>query len=409
MFPRQLIAGCMLYVAFTPSTDSSGNAGFRYRRGKDIYATPPVRLPPALGGEQISPRTKLAIVAILAAAAIVVTVVGLASLAPKTKPASVNERPVAEFTYDANNLTVVFNASASYDPDGSIANYSWTFGDGTGWYGNDVTHVYVGNGTYKTTLTVTDNGGAENSTSMDVTVMKSFTPVTNTQPVAVIEIVGIDNLTVSLSGKDSVAIQGRTITGYAWTLGDGTTGTAASLSHTYDKNGTYTITLTVTDSAGATNSASVKVKVSTTSHVTSNPPEAVITVVGVVNLTVELSGFESTSANGTTIATYSWDFGDGMQVTGVNVTHTYAMNGTYTITLTVTDSIGKSGSASVEISVSSAPMPPPPHPHPEGPPGLLHAIEIHEEKSDRNGGLQNSLNHLRQNLNKWLESHGPSP
>jgi len=376
--------------------------------GKSICMISTVGLMPAKGGERINPRTKLALVAIAAAIAIIVAVVGLASLAPKTKPASVNERPVAEFSYAANNLTVVFNASASNDPDGSIANYSWTFGDETGFYGKDVTHVYSANGTYKTKLTVTDNGGAKNSTSMDVIVTRMVTPATNKQPVAVIEIVSTDDLTVSLSGANSKALQDKTITDYAWTFGDDKVATGVSVSHTYAANGTYMITLTVTDSAGAMNSASVQVKVSMAPPAENEPPVAVISFVSVVNLTVELSGFDSMSAPGATIASYAWSFGDGTTGTGANVTHTYAMNGTYRIILTVTDSFGLSDKASVKVTISSTPLPPPPNPHPQGPPGLLHAIEIHKEKADRNGGLQNSLDHLEGNLNRWLQVNGLS-
>jgi PKD repeat protein len=368
-----------------------------------------VGLTPAKGGERISPRTKLALVAIAAAIAIIVTVVGLASLAPKTKPASVNEPPVAEFAYVANNLTVVFNASASHDPDGSIANYSWTFGDETGFYGKDVTHAFSANGTYKTKLTVTDNGGAENSTSMDVTVVRTVAPVMNKQPVAVIEIVSIDELSVSVSGADSKALQDKTITSYAWTFGDDKSGSGVSVSHTYAANGTYMITLTVTDSGGATNNASIKVSVSMTLPAEEEPPTAVITIVGVANLTVELSGFDSMAAPGSTIVSYAWSFGDGTNGTGVNVTLTYAKNGTYRVTLTVTDNFGLSDKVSIKITVWSTPLPPPPNPHPQGPPGLLHAIEIHKEKADRNGGLRNSLDHLEENLSRWLQVHGLTP
>jgi len=78
--------------------------------------------------------------------------------------------PVADFTYtpEAPILgdVVFFNASASYDPDGSIVSYRWNFGDGaTKIYVKDVnltdttTHTYAETGTYNVTLTVTDNEG----------------------------------------------------------------------------------------------------------------------------------------------------------------------------------------------------------------------------------------------------------
>jgi len=337
----------------------------------------------------------------------VVVVVGLASLAPNTKPASVNEPPVAQFDFEANNLTVVFNASASSDPDGSIANYSWTFGDNTLWYGQVVNHSYPANGTYVAALTVTDNGGAKNTTSKDVTVEKTAKPpVTSKPPTAVLKIVSIVELSVSVSGDRSTSAPGTTIASYAWTFGDGASTTGIISSHTYASAGVYDITLTVTDSVGAKDSASVEVVVSVSPPVTK--PTPVIEIVSIENLTVVLSGFNSTPAQGTTIASYAWFFGDGTTGTGANVTHTYERNGTYTVTLTVTDSDGGKNSTSVQVAVSTS-APPPPHPHPDGPPGLLHAIEIHMEKAGRNGGLSNSLHHLQENLDRWLDKFGTSP
>ncbi|WP_456487125.1 NosD domain-containing protein, partial [Candidatus Alkanophaga liquidiphilum] len=72
--------------------------------------------------------------------------------APESQP------PVASFTYSPKhpsvNQPVTFDASASYDPDGTIVSYEWDFGDGTTASGVVVTHAYSAAGSYTVTLTV---------------------------------------------------------------------------------------------------------------------------------------------------------------------------------------------------------------------------------------------------------------
>jgi DNA-binding beta-propeller fold protein YncE len=101
------------------------------------------------------------------------------SLTPKASPrvelkgafgvvVSPNQAPVADFTTSAPTagLPTQFDASAAFDPDGSIVRYDWDFGDGTvvpdG--GPTPSHVYTSPGDYTATLTVTDNEGASTST-----------------------------------------------------------------------------------------------------------------------------------------------------------------------------------------------------------------------------------------------------
>ncbi|MER6583159.1 S8 family serine peptidase [Nonomuraea sp. NPDC001023] len=83
-----------------------------------------------------------------------------------------NQSPVASFTQSCDNTTRAcsFNGSGSSDPDGTIASYAWTFGDGSTGSGATVSHTYAAAGTYTVALTVTDNGGATNTTSKSITV-----------------------------------------------------------------------------------------------------------------------------------------------------------------------------------------------------------------------------------------------
>ncbi len=73
----------------------------------------------------------------------------------------VNQPPVANFvatpTSGVAPLTVAFDASLSSDPDGTIASYSWAFGDGGTATGVTASHQYVAAGSYNAVLTVRDN------------------------------------------------------------------------------------------------------------------------------------------------------------------------------------------------------------------------------------------------------------
>lgn len=67
-------------------------------------------------------------------------------------------------------------------------------------------------------------------------------------------------LTCSFNGSASTDPDG-TITSYAWTFGDGQTGSGPVVSHTYAAAGSYTVVLTVTDNQGATDTATASVSV----------------------------------------------------------------------------------------------------------------------------------------------------
>ena len=69
-----------------------------------------------------------------------------------------------------------------------------------------------------------------------------------------------DGLAVSFDASASSDPDGQ-ITAYAWSFGDGTTGTGAKPSRTYAAAGTYTVTLTVTDDGGATGTTTSQVTV----------------------------------------------------------------------------------------------------------------------------------------------------
>jgi len=85
-----------------------------------------------------------------------------------------NQPPVAVSNADVLSggapLTVNFDSSGSIDPDGSIVGKLWNFGDGHTSNEENPAHTYQDVGSFEATLTVTDNVGATDSSSLNVTV-----------------------------------------------------------------------------------------------------------------------------------------------------------------------------------------------------------------------------------------------
>ena len=105
---------------------------------------------------------------------------------PWTPTPPSNQPPFANFTYSPieprAGEQVTFNASSCYDPDGEIVSYDWDW-NGDGDYdayttSPTMTFWWMEDGNYQVRLRVTDDRGAVNITSKEITVSKSSTSET---------------------------------------------------------------------------------------------------------------------------------------------------------------------------------------------------------------------------------------
>jgi PKD repeat protein len=121
------------------------------------------------------------------------------------------------------------------------------------------------------------------------------------------------------------------------------------VTHSYNAAGSYQVTLTVTDDGDLSDSATQTVQVDQPNL----PPKAIISgpTSGLVGETLSFSGANSSDDDGR-IVSYAWDFGDGTTGSGLNVTHSYSTDGSYTVTLTVTDNGGLTGKATHAVQVN---------------------------------------------------------
>ena len=163
-----------------------------------------------------------------------------------TPPITLNQSPTASFTADPTSgvapLEVSFNASSSYDPDGSIASCAWDFCDGNTGNGQTIAHTFNSAGSYNVALTVTDNEEAIDTTTQTITVTE-----TPSRPVI-----------HSLSADQSIITEGESAI-LSWEVTDATSvslnqeiGTVAlSGSTSISPTSTTTYTLTAINSAGS--------------------------------------------------------------------------------------------------------------------------------------------------------------
>jgi len=170
-----------------------------------------------------------------------------------------NIKPTADFTYSPENpsiLDVIQFTDESIDPDGDIVSWLWDFGDGSTSTLQNPTHQYDEIGTYDVSLNVTDDYGAYDETSKEITVVNvpptadfTYSPENPTS-----------GDTVYFTDK-SIDPDG-TIIDWTWDFGDGTTGSKEqNPTHKYVKNGLYTVVLTVKDDNNAVDTTSKEINI----------------------------------------------------------------------------------------------------------------------------------------------------
>jgi PKD repeat protein len=128
--------------------------------------------------------------------------------------------------------------------------------------GPSASHTYTTAGSYPLQLTVTDDKGATVVCTKTITVLASQPPVCNftmsPSPTTINRPVTFTSTSTDPDG---------TVTGWAWTFGDGNTANVNPATHAYTAGGTYTVGLTVTDDTGVTASCSHDIDVATTVQV----------------------------------------------------------------------------------------------------------------------------------------------
>lgn len=224
------------------------------------------------------------------------------------------------YTPQSGISAVINDLEASFEIKGMALtptdSFNWQFGDGQSSGQLNPTHTFANYGSYTVGFTRTNEQGQQFQESMTVVL---------TKPLSISSVdTNIDkgNVTahVTISG-------GQAPYSYRWQLGDGSTATGQSISHSYQHSGDYTINVTVTDANDEMQSFATQVSAN-----------VLLTTQARYSAKGLLVNFNSDTRGGFNNYTYSWDFGDGsIESELANPTHTFSQAGNYIVTLTVSD------------------------------------------------------------------------
>ena len=255
-----------------------------------------------------------------------------------------NTRPpvaAVDGPYDGTTGTpVAMSGGQSTDPEGDALSYAWRFGDGETAIGKNVSHAYASRGTFNVRLIVTDIHNL--SDTVNTTASITARPVAATDG----PYIGIAGDPVTMSGARSTDADGDALS-YAWSFGDGATGSGENVSHTYSGSGRFTVRLIVTDTRGHADTVNTTVTITSRPVARTNGPYS-----GIEGESVAMSGSQSTDADGDALS-YAWRFGDGGTGSGENVAHTYSRGGTFEVRLIVTDTRGLADTVTTNATIAT--------------------------------------------------------
>jgi PKD repeat protein len=262
--------------------------------------------------------------------------------------AAPNDPPTVDFSFlPASPLpgnSVSFSATGS-DPDGDDLTYAWTFGDGGTSTAEDPQHTYASPGTRTVTVTVTDEHGATDTESKQITVQ-------NRRPTVDFDFSPASPLPGEnvLFSPDVSDPDGDAVT-LSWNFGVGSTKTGTN-SAKYASPGTRTVTLTATDSRGGSTAETREITVRDPAG-----PTPGFTVSPAIPLVGQAIVFTNTSvpAAGRQLTTAEWDLDNDGEFDDSPAGWSFATPGNYTLALRVTQDNANQAVSEKTIRVNAPP------------------------------------------------------
>lgn len=260
----------------------------------------------------------------------------------KTTPEAVNGIVSGQAPF-----SVIFDASASTDPNNDIIEYGWDFnGDGKTDDANAITsHTFATPGSYNVSLTVSD---ATNLGAKSQIVVKVDPPALKAD-LSSDTVAGVVPLTVHFDASGSSDPSGK-IVNYQWEFGDGGQPRidTAKVAHQYTQVGTFTAKVTVITAENKRATTQLLINVRPV------PVSACFEASALSGKAPLSTEFDPTCSTGTVVK-YHWNFGNLSQSADRKPTFTFKDPGVFEVTLDVADSQNVVSSFTKKITVEEAP------------------------------------------------------
>ncbi len=272
--------------------------------------------------------------------------------ASRIRTVVVNPLPVAMFNFGlqrCKGVPVEFrDVSATYT--GNVVKWVWDFGDGNTQTvtvpGNpNVEHTYAASGNFTVTLTITASDSCTSTQTQALTI--ESVPSANFSVENTCQ--GTPSQFTDLTQTGGIG----TISGWLWNFGDPVSGinnesTIQNPTHNYASNGSYQVTLSVQTSNGCSGTVVQTVVVS---------PAPAVDFYSENHCAGSAVQFHpASSVNTANVATWLWNFGDGLTGNTQDPAHIYTAAGNYLVTLTITDLAGCANTISHTINIVPQPF-----------------------------------------------------
>ncbi|HET9824217.1 MAG TPA: PKD domain-containing protein, partial [Chitinophagaceae bacterium] len=237
--------------------------------------------------------------------------------------------PVAKFSFSTpacQNAALTFTDQSSASGGASIAKWTWDFGDGNTPVvapdGSPQSHLYATSGNYIASLIVELSTGCKS-------VLFTQQLAIGAKPVASFNFGGACLPSGAAQFSDESSVASGNITRWEWNFGDGGTSTLRNPVHNYSSSGPFNVTLKVTSDQGCVDDSSqIMNKIL-------GQPQAAFSSLAEICDGASVSFTDQSTATGSTVSQWQWDFGDGSTSTDQNPTKIYLGPNTYTVTLNV--------------------------------------------------------------------------